>query len=152
MFNRFVKFFLTCLVGTVVDTVILWVCAHYIFHGNWVGEMLISPLISFECAVVTNFAFSYYFVWRDRITRIHSKRSLLRHFLGYNGSCVAGFIVKMAFLLMIKVIFDSYLFEIDVVYCNLLALCFSGIFNFLMSDQVIFRKRKPKTVVTSNDK
>ena len=31
---------------------------------------------------------------------------------------------------------------LDVVWCNLIALCFSGLLNFLMSDKVIFRKKK----------
>ena len=31
---------------------------------------------------------------------------------------------------------------LDVVWCNLIALCFSGLFNFTMSDRVIFRKKK----------
>ena len=32
----------------------------------------------------------------------------------------------------------------DVVWCNLLALCFSGVYNFVMGEKVIFRKKTAK--------
>lgn len=44
--------------------------------------------------------------------------------------------MKMGFLLLFEVIFGW-----DVVYCNLAALCISGIINFSMGEWVIFRKK-----------
>jgi len=43
----------------------------------------------------------------------------------------------MALLMLIQ-----YLSKWDVVICNLLALLFSGIFNFTMDEFVVFKKRK----------
>ncbi len=35
--------------------------------------------------------------------------------------------------------------SVEPVFCNLLGLCFSGIFNFVMNEFVIFNKNKVKT-------
>ena len=65
--------------------------------------------------------------------------SFLRHFAGYGISSLGGFLVKMGLLLLIEKIFHW-----DVLICNLLALCFSGLVNFAMNEWVVFGKRKPK--------
>lgn len=136
---RFVRFSATSLFGTVVDTLVLWACSSWIFH-TYFGEYVISPAISFECAVLTNFTISYFYTWKDRISS-KTKKSYLRHLAGYNISCLGVFLLKMVFLLTIQ-----RLFKWDVVWCNLLALCFSGIINFLMNERVVFRRRKTSDV------
>ena len=133
--NRIPKFITGNLLGTLVDTLVLWVFSHFVFQG-YIGEVIISPIISFEFAVFANFLFSYYLIWRDRISS-HSKKSFLRHYAAYNASCVGGFIIKMGSLLLIQA-----LTKWDVVICNLLALCVSGTYNFMMNELVIFKKRK----------
>ena len=125
------------LVGTTVDTVVLWVCAHLWLHG-YAGERILAPSISFVCATLANFTVAYFFVWRDRITR-RSWTSYWRHYLGYFGSCIGGFIIKMLFLQLFSV-----LLRWDVVWCNLLALCFSGLFNFFMNDRYVFHHPSDK--------
>ncbi len=65
-----------------------------------------------------------------------SGKSFFRKYLLYNFSASAVFLVKMGFLLLFEVIFGW-----DVVYCNLAALCISGIINFSMGEWVIFRKK-----------
>jgi len=131
--RRYAKFLLSTLGGTVVDTLVLWVLAHQVFRGWYVGENLISPTISFECAVFTNYTLAYFFVWPDRMGEFRW-HPFLHRFLGYNASCIAGFLIKMAGLLFFK-----WLTDWDVVICNLLALFFSGAFNYLMNEFVIFR-------------
>jgi 3-oxoacyl-[acyl-carrier protein] reductase len=56
-----------------------------------------------------------------------------------NLSSVAGFLIKMLFLLMFERIFGW-----DVVWCNLSALLISGLFNYFLTDVWVFRK--PKTL------
>ena len=134
--KRFAAFSTSTLAGTVVDTLVLWACAHYWLSGTYWGENLVSPAISFECAVLTNFIIAYFGVWRDRISHRKSKRSFFRHFLGYNADYIGGFIVKMIFLQVFVVVFKGRLL---VVFCNLRALCFSGCFNYVINERVVFR-------------
>lgn len=125
------------LLGTAVDTAVLWVCSTYLFSG-YAGTYILSPVISFEFAVTVNFLCSYFYIWKDRVTRKRQRRaSFLRHYGAYNLSCTGVFILKMGFLLIIERITRW-----DVVFCNLLALCFSGCVNFAMNEWVIFRKKK----------
>jgi len=132
---RLAAFSASTLVGTAVDTAILWVCAHLWLHG-YVGQRILAPSISFVFAALANFTVAYFFVWRDRISH-RSLRSFCKHYIGYFGSCIGGFLIKMAFLQLFSVLLSW-----DVVWCNLLALCFSGLFNFFMNDRLVFRKPK----------
>ena len=133
--HRFPKFVAGNLLGTLVDTLVLWVFSHFVFHG-YVGKVIISPIISFEFAVFANFLVSYYLTWKDRVSH-HSGDSFIRHYGAYNASCTGGFLIKMGLLLLIQA-----LTKWDVVICNLLALCVSGTYNFVMDELVIFKKRK----------
>lgn len=133
--HRIPKFIVGNLLGTLVDTLVLWVLSHFVFQG-YVGKVIISPIISFEFAVFANFLVSYYLTWKDRISH-HSGKSFIRHYGAYNVSCTGGFLIKMGVLVVIQA-----LTKWDVVICNLLALCVSGTYNFMMNELVIFKKRK----------
>ncbi len=135
---RYTKFLLSTLGGTLVDTVVLWIMAHRVFDGWYVGENIISPAISFECAVFTNYVLAYFFVWNDRMGQFQKKNFCLR-FVGYNMTCIAGFLIKMVGLLTIQ-----WITKWDVVICNLLALICSGIFNFVVNEWVVFKKKTTK--------
>lgn len=129
---RIPKYVLVSAAGTVVDTVVLWLVSHHIFH-SFAGEYLLSPFISFECAVLFNFICSFFLIWKDRMD-IRNARTFISRYLLYNLSCTMTFLLKMGLLLFFK-----FLFGWDVVICNLVALCVSGVVNFVMSDRVIFR-------------
>lgn len=132
--KRFPKFFAGNLLGTAIDTLVLWLFSHFVFHG-YIGQVIISPVISFECAVMTNYVFSYFVTWKDRISQV-STRSFFRRFVGYNATCTGTFILKMGVLMLIQ-----WLTKWDVVICNLLALCVSGVVSFLMDNFVVFKKK-----------
>ena len=129
---RIPKYVLVSAAGTVVDTAVLWLVSHHIFH-SFAGEFLLSPFISFECAVLFNFICSFFLIWKDRMD-IGNARTFISRYLLYNLSCTMTFLLKMGLLLFFK-----FLFGWDVIICNLTALCVSGIVNFVMSDRVIFR-------------
>lgn len=129
---RIPKYVLVNAAGTVVDTAVLWLVSHHIFH-SFAGEYLLSPFISFECAVLFNFICSFFLIWKDRMD-IGNARAFMSRYLLYNLSCTMTFLLKMGLLLFFK-----FLFGWDVIICNLTALCVSGIVNFVMSDRVIFR-------------
>ena len=138
---RYAKFAGTSAVGSVVDTLVLWLLSDLVFSKGYWGEYIISPLISFQCAVAVNYTISYFYVWKDR-TRKRSDASVRRFFRlygAYNLSSSVVFLFRLGILLLIERFFGW-----DVVICNLVAMCFSGIINFTINNLLIFRKkRKP---------
>ena len=138
MLTKYLKFMLSRALGTGVDTLVVWLVAHFVLRGGYWATYVISPVISFECAVMSNFLCSYFWIWRSRISH-RNRHSFWRHFAAFNISSLAGFGVKMLFLLLFEKIFGW-----GVVVCNLAALCISGGLNFLLSEVVVFRKSTPR--------
>lgn len=136
--KRFAEYFSASLLGTAVDTLVLWLCSHFLLSGTYFGRNVLSPVISFECSVLVNFCSSYFFIWKDRIS-LYSARSFFRHYSVYNLSCTGTFLVKMGLLQLVVL-----LTRFDVVICNLIALCFSGLINFAMNDKVIFKRKQKR--------
>ena len=138
LLKRYVKFAATSVVGSLTDTLVLWLLSDYVFADRYVGEYVISPIISFQCAVAVNFTIAYFYVWKDRTQdrRGEGKDLCFRLFLAYDLSCSAVFAVRMGVMLLIER-FTGW----DVVLCNLLAMCFSGILNFVIDNILVFRKK-----------
>ena len=136
---RYAKFAGTSAFGSVVDTLVLWLLSDLVFSKGYWGEYIISPLISFQCAVAVNYTISYFYVWKDR-TRKRSDASIRRFFRlygAYNLSSSVVFLFRLGALLLIER-FTGW----DVVICNLVAMCFSGIINFTINNLLIFKKKK----------
>ena len=136
---RYAKFAGTSVVGSIVDTLVLWLLSDLIFTRGYWGEYIISPLISFQCAVAVNYMISYFYVWKDR-TRKRSDASVRRFFRlygAYNLSSSVVFLFRLGVLLLIERFFGW-----DVVICNLVAMCVSGIINFAINNRLIFKKKK----------
>lgn len=132
--KRLLKYFVSTLLGTGTDVLVLWILSDFVFH-DYVGQVLISPLISFEFAVVVNFTAAFFFVWKERIPS-KTKRSFFGHFWKFNLSFLTSFIIKMLLLVSIQKLSGW-----DVVVCNLLALCVSGMINFMLSEKVVFKNK-----------
>jgi putative flippase GtrA len=135
---RYAKFAGTSAVGSVVDTLVLWLLSDLVFTKGYWGEYIISPFISFQCAVAVNFTISYFYVWKDR-TRKRPDASVRRFFKlfgAYDISVSAVFLFRLGVLLLIER-FTGW----DVVICNLIAMCFSGIINFTVNNFLIFKKK-----------
>lgn len=128
----------TSVAGNIADTLVLWLLSDFVFTGGYWGEYIISPVISFQCAVAVNFTISYFYVWRDRtIGRADAgKRRFFRLFLAYDLSCSAVFLLRLGVMLLIEN-FTGW----DVVICNLLAMSVSGILNFCIENLLIFKKK-----------
>ena len=88
-----------------------------------------------QCAVLTNYLIAYFYVWRDRTREYGSARFLISRYFAYNLSCSSVFLLRLGLLLLLEKIFGW-----DVVICNLVAMSFSGILNFIMNNLVIFRR------------
>ena len=135
---RYLKFMGTSVVGTIVDTLVLWILSDFIFTKGYWGEYVISPVISFQCARTANFLISYFYVWKDRtaVSGASTKR-FFKLFFAYNLSGSAVFLLRLGALLIIEK-FTGW----DVVICNLLAMCVSGVLNFAINNLLIFKKKK----------
>ncbi|HIZ26074.1 GtrA family protein [Barnesiella sp. An55] len=131
----YLQFVVSRLFGTGVDTFVLWICSDYIF-SSYFGRVILSPTISFEFAVLSNFMCSYFWIWKSRLEH-RSARDFVHRFIVFNISSGAGFLIKMVFLLIFERIFMW-----DVIYCNLAALLISGLFNYLVADMLVFKSRK----------
>jgi putative flippase GtrA len=145
LLSKFVMFIVTSSAGTIVDLGLHWVLCEFVFKGDYWGSYWIAPTISFEVAALVNFVIAYFFVWKERISH-RSIRSFFRHFAGYNAATIGAYLIKFVamqglhFLFVSQGWFQEWSFE--PVFCNLLGLCFSGAFNFIMSEFVIFGKKK----------
>ena len=136
---RYAKFAGTSAVGSVVDTLVLWLLSDLVFTKGYWGEYIISPLISFQCAVAVNFTISYFYVWKDR-TRKRPDASVRRFFKlfgAYDISASVVFLFRLGVLLIIEM-FTGWV----VVICKIAAMCFSGIINFTVNNLLIFKKKK----------
>ena len=135
---RYLKFMGTSVVGTIVDTLVLWILSDFIFTKGYWGEYVISPVISFQCALTANFLISYFYVWKDRtVVSGASTKRFFKLFVPYNLSGSAVFLLRLGALLIIEK-FTGW----DVVICNLLAMCVSGVLNFAINNLLIFKKKK----------
>lgn len=147
VFLKLCLFSATSMVGTIVDLGLHWALASFVFDGSYWGSFWIAPVISFEVAAMANFVIAYFFVWKERVT-YHGSRSFWRHFAGYNAAGVGAFILKLIVMQGIHFLFVSLGWlqdhSIEPVLCNLIGMCFSGLFNFYMSEFVIFNKKKPE--------
>lgn len=133
------RFMASNIAGTAAELAVLFALSEYVYV-SYAGDYLLAPFISFECAVLVNFLCSFFFVWKDRI-RGGGFRYLVRKYIIYNLSSTGTFVIKMGILLLFEAIFGW-----DVLFCNIAALCFSGILNFVLGEWVVFRKRKSDAV------
>lgn len=134
---RYVKFLGTSIIGTCVDMLVLWLLSDFVFGKGYWGEYLLSPVISFQCAVMVNFTIFYFYVWKDNVAPKRSPRFFFRRYAAYNISCSGVFMLRFCALLLIER-FTGW----DVLICSLSAMCVSGVMNFLLADNVVFRNRK----------
>jgi putative flippase GtrA len=136
---RYAKFAGTSLIGSMVDTLVLWLMSDLVFTRGYWGEYIISPMISFQCAVAVNYTISYFYVRKDRTRKRPdaSVRRFFRLYAAYNLSNSMVFLFRLGVLLLIER-FSGW----DVVFCNLTAMCFSGIINFTINNLLIFKKKK----------
>ena len=134
LLKRYLKYAGTSIAGTLVDTLVLWLLSDFVFCDVYWAQYILSPAISFQCAVITNYLIFYFYVWRDRTREDRRRYNFTRRFIAYDLSCTTVFLLRLLLLLIIEKIFGW-----DVVVCNLIAMCFSGIINFIINNLVIFR-------------
>ena len=140
--KRFAVFSVTSGAGTLVDLGVHWWLAASFLQERYWWTFWVAPVISFELAVLTNFLIAYYFVWRERISQ-RSVRSFFRHFAGYNATATGVFFIKLLIMQGFHLLFVALGWfqgtTYEPVLCNLLALCISGCFSFVLNEFVVFK-------------
>jgi len=132
---RFIIFTATRTFGTAVDVGVVWLLTDYVFENYFLVNVL-SPTISFEMAVFVNFITSSYLVFHNRIDN-SAKGSVVKRFLKFNLSAVMGYCIKLIVLNILKLAFGWH-----TALCNFFALAVAGIFNYLIADKWVFKKKK----------
>ena len=141
--QRFVIFSITSGAGTLVDLGLHWWLSSSFLQDRYWWTFWVSPLISVEAAILTNFLIAYYLVWKERISH-RNAHSFFRHYAAYNAAGTGVFLIKLlamqGFHLLFIVLgwFQGKTYE--PVLCNMLALCISGCFSFVLNEFVVFRK------------
>jgi putative flippase GtrA len=97
---------------------------------------IIAPCIAFEIAVINNFLFSYFWVWKDR------KGRLLVTLIKYNLSTALAFLIRMLLYHGSRYIFDinektHYLLNLAIYG---IALTLGMLINFLLMEFKVFKK------------
>lgn len=133
MLQNFIKFAIRGVAGAIVDTSVLWILATLFFH-SYFTKYILSPVISYELGIAVTYIICYFWIWNHRVHK--DKSDFLRLFLAYNFALLISLIVKIGLLTLIYEIFHFH-----IVICNVIALCFSGIFSFFASEKFIFKKR-----------
>ena len=128
------KFVIRGVAGAIVDTSVLWILTTLFFH-SYFTKYILSPVISYELGIAVTYIICYFWIWNHRVH--NDKSDFFRLFLAYNFALLISLIVKIVLLTLIYEIFHFH-----IVICNVIALCFSGIFSFFASEKFIFKKRK----------
>ncbi len=132
---RFGKFLITNLIGTTIDTIVIFIFKKWIFH-SYLGIYVLSPIIGFEVAVINNYTISFFWVWHDRVKHKTFKEYFKRIFL-YDLTAITAFTFRLLLIVIISRIFIG----LDVIWCNLIALLFSGAINYFGGDKLIFKRK-----------
>lgn len=134
---RYIKFLGASAAGTAVDMLVLWILSDFVFSEGYVREYILSPLLSFQCAVFVNYTVFYFYVWKDRVASLRSLSFFFRRYIRYDLSCSTVFLLRYCIILLIGK-FTSW----DVMICSVLAMCVTGIINFILTDILVFRNSR----------
>ena len=132
---RFIKFAGVGLVAGTVDISLVWVLTKFIF-GGYYGQMVVSPVISYECSIIVGFVFSWYFIWNDRLST-GGRSEFWKRLAAYNVSNVGIFALRVLLVMMFEKICDGG----NLVIINTVSRILAGLLNFVITDKLIFKKK-----------
>lgn len=134
MLRRFAKFVAISFIGGGIDLLMVWLLTTYAFDAYFT-DVILAPLISFECAVIVGFTFCWFLIWNDRVG--HGAGEYFRRMLMYNISNLGVFGIRLLLVILLQCLIPQHL-----VLCNLIARMLAGVVNFIIIDKVIFRKSR----------
>lgn len=132
---RFIKFAGVGLIAGTVDISLVWVLTKFVF-GGYYGQVMISPIISYECSIIVGFVFSWYFIWNDRLSS-GSRKEFWTRLMAYNISNVGIFAIRVLLVMLFEWLWNGG----NLVIINTVGRILAGLVNFVITDKLIFRKR-----------
>jgi putative flippase GtrA len=132
---RFIKFAGVGLVAGTVDISLVWALTKFIF-GGYYGQMVVSPVISYECSIIVGFVFSWYFIWNDRLST-GGRSEFWKRLAAYNVSNVGIFALRVLLVMMFEKIWDGG----NLVIINTVSRILAGLLNFVITDKLIFKRK-----------
>jgi len=136
--TRFLKFGIVGGIGTIVNAG-LFLLLNTIFKmglQKWIVDY-IFPAVCFEIAVINNFLFSYYWVWKDK------KGAIRTDFLKYNLSTFFAFLINQVFFQGARIVFNIDNEKQHILY-NVIYIAAIGIgmlVNFILIEFKVFKKK-----------
>ncbi len=131
---RFIKFAGVGLIAGTVDISLVWVLTKFVF-GGYTGQVVVSPVISYECSIVVGFVCSWFFIWNDRLSS-GSSREFWTRLAAYNVSNVSIFVIRVLLVMAFEKLWDGG----NLVIINTVSRILAGLVNFLITDKLIFKK------------
>ena len=133
--RRFLKFTAASLIGGSVDMLSVWLLSTYVFNGYW-GDVVLTPMISFEFAVLVGFIVNRKFVWNDRVDQ-GDIDSFWKSLAAFNMSNITILALRMVLVMVLEGMTD-----VNLVICNLIARMLAGVLNYVITDRLIFRNKR----------
>lgn len=133
--RRFLKFTAASLIGGSVDMLSVWLLSTYVFNGYW-GDVVLTPMISFEFAVLVGFIVNRKFVWNDRVDQ-GDIASFWKSLAAFNMSNITILALRMVLVMVLEGMTD-----VNLVICNLIARMLAGVLNYVVTDRLIFRNKR----------
>ncbi len=132
---RFIKFAGVGLIAGTVDISLVWAFTKFVFSG-YTGQVIVSPVISYECSIIVGFVFSWYFIWNDRLST-GGRSEFWKRLAAYNVSNVGIFALRVLLVMMFEKIWDGG----NLVIINTVSRILAGLLNFVITDKLIFKKK-----------
>ncbi len=133
---RFIKFAGVGLIAGTVDISLVWGLTKFVF-GGYAGQMVVSPVISYECSIIVGFVFSWFFIWNDRLSS-GGRSEFWTRLAAYNISSVGIFALRILLVMLFEKLWDGG----NLVIINTVSRILAGLLNFVITDKLIFRKKK----------
>ena len=141
---RFFKFGLVGASGTIVNTVVLYLCQEYLltFIDAPALRLNVSLALAILCATVNNFSWNRGWTWADRGALTSTR--WLTQFGQYASACWVG----IALQFLITKLLSAHIYYL---FANLIAIGMASVFNYLLNDLWTFGgfkrwSRKPSSV------
>ena len=132
---RFIKFAGVGLIAGTVDISLVWAFTKFVFSG-YTGQVIVSPVISYECSIIVGFVFSWYFIWNDRLST-GGRSEFWKRLAAYNVSNVGIFALRVLLVMMFEKIWDGG----NLVIINTVSRILAGLLNFVITDKLIFKRK-----------
>jgi len=128
--RRLTRYFTASLLGTAADLFFLWLFT--LLVRSYSATYIVGPVLSFQLAMLINFAVSCLWIWPDRLQK-GLKHHFWKRFAAYDIAALMILGIKMILIILLE-----QMTHWGVLLCNLVALTITGTLNFFIRERFIF--------------